>query len=92
MTPKFMRNLHNHRRMKYRIKWENVAMTIFIVGVLLTAYLFVAWIDESAELAKKEGLISEREHQIVALLQEVPVHTGDGDYVICRKTSLIKGI
>lgn len=78
--------------MRYRVTHNNWLYTLFILLVLLLAYLFVSWMDESVRLAATQARLSEREHEILAMLDGRTIRLGDGLYMQCTTGELIPSI
>lgn len=88
MQPKYMKNIHDRKRMNYRIDWRGVTI-IFVLLFLLFGALFIAsYIDAEGERQR----LSELEQDTMALLRGTTMKTGNNDYVVCRDIRLIKGI
>ena len=75
------RNLHAKHGMKYRVDWTGWLITLFLLVLLLSAWLFASWVDAQA-----------LERDTIGLLNGVTMRTGPNDYVTCRQVRLIPGV
>lgn len=75
------RKLHAKRGMKYRVDWTGWLITLFLLVLLLSAWLFASWVDTQA-----------LESDTIGLLNGVTMRTGPNDYVTCRQVHLIPGV
>ena len=82
------RNLHAKHGMKYRVDWTGWLITLFLLVLLLSAWLFASWVDTQAERAR----LSKLEQGTIGLLNGVTMRTGPNDYVTCRQVHLIPGV